>query len=478
MTALFNGRLQVHLDFGAAEEPILLGECVWYGRDQVAAFQWSDRSLALPFKLSLHMPPNKPVVFARKDPFGGIHSLLSDSIPDGFGLRMMNNALKAAGHSLDTVTPIHRLAWVGNRGIGALTYAPAISSGDTNELTGIAALGAHAIKADLDNFVDIPKTVLMAGGSAHGARPKFWAAVHKDGKTVMLGDGLHAPKDFTPCLVKFAPARGDKNEPYFEASCLQLANKHGVPAAKARLLTHPAGAALAVERFDRSPGGGRVLTQSLAAILNDDYRFPKLDYEQLFQVSKMLSEQPEAERVYRLACFNVALSMKDDHSKNFSFLMDNTGHWQLSPAYDLCPNEGPSGWQTMSVNGEANQINRDHLLHFAKKIGLSDTVANDGIDHALCAANEFEELAISLGAVKSATKKWSKSFKDIEKRLAPIRVPVNVPTYKKSSVPHSAPVIGHLEAISELKVSAQKAVLFLKDAVGAQSKGIARKKKD
>lgn len=422
MTALSNERLQVHLDFGAGEKPILLGECAWYGYKRVAAFQWSEEGRSLPFKLSpFHMRPQAAVALAPRDPFDGLHGMLSDSIPDGFGLRLMNNSFKTVGHSLEDVTPLHRLAWVGSRGVGALTYAPAIGPGDPKDLLDIAALGLHAAKADIDNFADIPEAAIRAGGLALGARPKFWASVHKNGKTVMLGDGLLAPKDFTPCLVKFAPTRGDKNEPFFEAACLELANKHGVRAASARLLSHPSGVALAVERFDRAPGGGRVFSQSLAALLNDNFRSPNLDYDHLFKVSMTLSEQPEAERIYRQACFNVALSMKDDHSKNFAFLMGKDGRWELSPAFDLCPCEGPSGWQTMSVSGEAQSIGREHLLKFADRMGLPEAVAHDGIDQARGAANEFEALAVSLGAAKSAAKKWGKNFQAIDNRLAPRR---------------------------------------------------------
>ncbi len=339
------------------------------------------------------------------------------------------------------MTPIHRLAWVGSRGLGALTYAPAMGLADPKELIDIAELGRHAAKADAGNFADIPAAAIKAGGSAHGARPKFWASVHKDGKAVILGDSLQAPKDFTPCLVKFAPARGDKNEPFLEAAALELANHHGVRAAKARLLFHPGGAALAVERFDRASDGGRNFIQSLAAILNDDFRFPKLDYNHIFEVSKLLSGQPETERIYRQACFNIALSMKDDHSKNFAFLMGKDGQWELSPAFDLCPNEGPSGWQTMSVNGESQRIGRADLLSFARKIGLPESVAKDGIDQSLSAANQFAPLAISLGAQASAAKKWAKAFKDIEKRLAPTRVPsgASAPSRKSARRPGAGP---------------------------------------
>jgi len=438
MSTLANSRLNVHLDFGAGEDPILLGECLWYASKNVAAFEWSEQALNMALKLSpLHLPLKKGAILASPNPFGGLHGLFSDSIPDGFGLRLMNNSFTSAGHSLDSVTPIHRLAWVGERGLGALTYTPALPAGASKELMDIAALGQHAEQGEVNNFSDIPEAAIKAGGSAHGARPKFWASVHKDGKKIILGDNLIAAKDFTPCLVKFAPSNGEKNEPFFEAACLELANKHGILAANARLLSHPKGVALAVERFDRAADGRRKLMQSLAVVLNHNFRTATLDYDHLFQASRVLSGQPEAERIYRQACFNVALSMKDDHSKNFAFSMQKDGQWSLSPAFDLCPNDGPNGWQTMSVSGEANLIGRDHLLQFAKKIGLSDAVAKDGIDQSLSAANQFASLAKGHGANDKAADKWAKTFKTIEKRLVSPLVPVDAaaPSRKRVRIP-------------------------------------------
>ncbi len=414
-----NQRLQIHLDFGAGENPLFLGECMWYPLKKVAAFSWSSEAIASGVRLSpIEMPLKNELVLAKPVPFSGLHCLFSDSIPDGFGLKLMNKSLVAAEHSLADITPIHRLAWIGSRGLGALTYAPALAHADDRTLMDIASLGSHAAKADVENFTDIPSAALRAGGSAHGARPKFWASVHKDGKKIILGDHLVPPADYSQCLVKFAPARGDKNEPYYEAACLQLAAKHGVKAATGRLLHHPNGVALAVERFDRTPGGGRKFFQSLSALLNDDFHVPKLDYFHLFQVSKSLSGTPEAERVYRQACFNVALSMRDDHGKNFAFCMDKHGQWELSPAYDLCPNIGPSGWHSMTILDIGDHIDRSHLLNFAEKIGLPSNIADEGIEMALSAANEFESLSIELGSEKKGAKDWGKEFKVIRSNLA------------------------------------------------------------
>jgi serine/threonine-protein kinase HipA len=116
--------------------------------------------------------------------------------------------------------------------------------------------------------------------------------------------------------------------------------------------------------------------------------------------------------------------MKDDHSKNFAFCMDKQGHWELSPAFDLCPNEGPTGWHTMTVSDVGHRIDRGHLFKFAEKMGLPHTVASDGIDKALSAASEFEALAISLGSQKAGANRWARRFKEIANSLVKPMVPV------------------------------------------------------
>jgi serine/threonine-protein kinase HipA len=429
-------RLRVLLDFGAGSTPLPIGECLWVQSERVAAFQWSPEALAAGYDLApLFMPLRPEAMKASPAPFNGLHGLFADSIPDGFGLRLMDKGLAAAGQDPRTANPLVRLAWIGSRGAGALSYEPVIDGGDSQELMDIAELGAHAAKAEEEIFADIPKSAIRAGGSALGARPKFWAAVAADGRRVIVGDSARSPEGFTPCLVKFAPALGDSNEPFYEAACLELAQDHGVRAARFRLLENPNGAALAVERFDRTPGGGRIFVQSVAALLNSDFRREFIDYEDLAKLSARLSPALEGERIYRQTCFNVALSMRDDHSKNFAFCMDSHGHWELSPAFDLCPSDGMHGWHTTTVSNEGMTITSAHLLGFAKKLGLPIPVARDGIDQALAAACKFESKAIYFGSAKTAARKWGKRFAEIAKDLSPVMVQVGASQKKPTRGP-------------------------------------------
>lgn len=74
---------------------------------------------------------------------------------------------------------------------------------------------------------------------------------------------------------------------------------------------------------------------------------------------------PQQEELYRRMVFNVMSRNHDDHSKNFSFLMDKQGKWKLSPAYDLCYSYTPGGKWTnrhqLSLNGKQDNFTMEDL---------------------------------------------------------------------------------------------------------------------
>lgn len=416
-------RVQISMDFGGATQPKILGECMWVASERRAAFEWSKQAITSGLNVSPFKLPLSPGLhFADLTPFDGIHCLFADSIPDGFGLRLMNKGLASVGYSLDQVSPLHRLAWIGLRGVGALTYTPIIDGGYAQDLMDISVVASHAANAQVEAFKDIPRPVIRAGGSALGARPKFWAAIGSDRQTVILGDMVNTPQGFDPCLLKFAPAAGDQYEPYFEATCLKLAADHGVRTARGELVMHGSGPALVVHRFDRGPGGERLHMQSVAALLGLNFRNANMDYTALAKLVKQLAGDAELEWLYRQVCFNVAMSMRDDHTKNFALCMNSAGSWELSPAFDLCPSVGMGYTQehTMTLNGKGTNISRDDLFVFADSLGLGNSLALEGLDQARAAATKFEKEAMALGSPKTPTRAWVSRFKQIDKYLAPV----------------------------------------------------------
>ena len=69
-------------------------------------------------------------------------------------------------------------------------------------------------------------------------------------------------------------------------------------------------------------------------------------------------------------CLNVIAHNRDDHLKNFSFLMDHEGKWELAPFYDFTHTQGSNGWQTLSVAGEGANPGVKDLRRLAVDVGL------------------------------------------------------------------------------------------------------------
>ena len=75
--------------------------------------------------------------------------------------------------------------------------------------------------------------------------------------------------------------------------------------------------------------------------------------------------------------FNVMTRNHDDHTKNFSFLMNKSGKWEFAPAYDLCYSYTPGGKWTnrhqMSLNGKQDNFTREDLIIVAENMGIRNS---------------------------------------------------------------------------------------------------------
>lgn len=133
-----------------------------------------------------------------------------------------------------------------------------------------------------------------------------------------------------------------------------------------------------VERFDRTIQG-KIHTISAAGLLHANYRIPSLDYSLLLKLTLNLTKDMEqVAEMFRLMVFNILISNRDDHAKNFSFQWVD-GAWKLSPAYDILPSSGFNGYHTTTINGKGEPKLSDTLV-LATEIGLSKQSAIQTIE--------------------------------------------------------------------------------------------------
>ncbi len=303
-----------------------------------------------PFQL----PFNNALQQAPSNPHNGLHGVFADSLPDGWGMLLMDRIFRQHGILAHQVTAMDRLAYIGSRGMGALEYAPissyAAKPGSDVEL---AVLGEQARALfDSDN-AEVPPALADAGRSG-GARPKAQVYLPADGP----GGGVLPAPGLEPWLVKFTSASLPlgHEEGLCEAAYLTMAQAAGIETPTWRLIPAPSSAAaiawLAVKRFDCSAAGGRYHLHSLCGLLDADFRAPSMDYEDLIKASQTLCRSPEAGQAQFLrAVFNLFALNQDDHTKNWAFLQTDDGHWRPAPFYDVTFSPSPHGEHSTAFAG-------------------------------------------------------------------------------------------------------------------------------
>ncbi len=384
-------------------------------------FQYSDDYLARYHNLSpFTLAFNSSLIEAPKYPHMGLHGLFSDSLPDGWGLLLMDRIFRQQDIQPLQITAMDRLAYVGDTGIGALSYRPVISWKQTEKARiDLSELGKQATQL-FDGDADLVLTALANAGSSGGARPK--ALIYIDPRSKHKVSTL-AQEGLEPWLIKFTSENLllGHDEGLCEAAYLNMAKMAGIKVPEWQLFTpnkekaskqNRARAWLAMKRFDCSPSGGRYHSQSLCALLDADFRQPSLDYEDNIKASQLLCNSPAAgQQQFTRAVFNLFASNQDDHTKNWSFLMDDSGQWQPSPFYDVTFSPNPYHQHMMSYAGYGSQPALKAMQKLAAQANFSNwKKAQDEIIKVLDALSHWEEIATELDVKPAIIKMISKQL--------------------------------------------------------------------
>ncbi len=355
------------------------------------AFEYSEEALARGLELSaLRLPLKGPRL--RKD-FPD-HQLwlpgpVYDSLPDGWGMLLMDRLFKRRGLNPAHIGSLDRLSYIGSHAMGAMSFepvAPELSvSPEEIPLEQLAAEVQDVLDGEGGEFL---QQLLLMGGSPHGARPKV--LLYRDPEhgrfSTAAAPGLEA------WLIKFPAAREHPEVCAVEAVYAQCLRECVIETPDTEHFELPNGlAAFATRRFDRQKDM-RVPMQSLAAFTGADFRAAgALDYTNFLRATQYCCNDVREKAIaFERIVFNVAFNNRDDHPKNFAYLMSSSGQWRLAPAYDVTFCEGPSGYHQMDVMGEALRITRKHLLKLAvEEADLSAKDAADIIERICHVASSF-----------------------------------------------------------------------------------------
>lgn len=357
-------------------------------------FEYEPEFLGSKLELSPFHLPLRPGVVVGPPELGGLMGVFDDSLPDGWGRLLIDRRAAELGISSSALTPLDRLTLVGARSMGALVYEPEVALDDAS----IVKLSQLAREVDLvlrdASGPDLDRLIAV-GGSPQGARPKVLVQLAPDGE-LHFGAKTIQPK-FTAWIVKFRARQDEPGSAALEHAYFLMAKAAGIDVPRTRLLgaTQRSPGYFAIERFDRR-GPMRIHAHTLGGLLQLPHGYPALDYGDLLKVTRRLTRNEAAvAEMFRRACFNVFAHNRDDHCRNFSFLMDERGRWAPSPAYDLTFAPGPGGEHTMLVAGEARAPGAAHLAALATGAEIKHSARI--IDEVRAATSRFQRFAGQAG---------------------------------------------------------------------------------
>ena len=331
--------------------------------DRVVAFEYDSEWLNNGFSISpFSLPLIKKVFIPKYDPFGGLFGVFNDSLPDGWGRLLVDRLFLKNKINPNEIDNLNRLAVVQESGMGALTYKPEHRFESGNNISDYDILAQECSKILESQNSENLDELFKLGGSSGGARPKILTSI-----------------DNEDWIIKFPSSSDPKNIGEKEYQYSLCAKDCGINMTETRLFPSKiCSGYFGIKRFDRK-NAKKVHMVSVSGLLETSHRLPNLDYNTLMKLTLELTRNyQDIEQLFRLMCFNVFAHNRDDHSKNFSFLFDDTKkEWHLSPAYDLTYSFSFNGEHATTINGEGKNPTLEDILAVAKNIGLKEKFAKD-----------------------------------------------------------------------------------------------------
>lgn len=394
--------------------------------DPTANFEYDPAFLESGIEVSpIEMPLDRRVYRfpgLSQESFSGLPGLLADSLPDHYGNALINAWLATQGRQPEDFNAVERLCYIGQRGMGALEFKPAIGPKPTTshllDVEALVELAAEVLarrsglSINLSGKREAMREILRVGTSAGGARAKALIALDPRTEEVRSGQ-LPSDSGFQYWILKFDGVDDEtrdlgrsKGYGVVEFVYSQMARRAGIEMTECKLLEEGDRRHFMTRRFDRDDEGNKLHVQSLAALAHLDFEQPGANsYEQAFALIRRLGLAQEAMvEQFRRMVFNVVGRNQDDHVKNIAFLMDRRGLWSLSPAYDVVYAYNPDGRQTrrhqMSINGKSDDFTSEDLQDIARLAGLKRGQATEIIDQVTEAVRSWPLLAREAGLEK------------------------------------------------------------------------------
>jgi len=398
-----------------------VGYVIWDTNRNCGVFEYDPNFKQTGIQLAPEHMPLGDEIFTFPTTYKGLPGMLADSLPDKFGNALIDQWLAETGRTPKSFNPVERLNYVGTRGMGALEFHPALEkeSSDTislniEELVELSSKvltlkEAQQFKLDPNTThenVDGLSKILAVGTSAGGARAKAIIAWNETTNQVRSGQ-IDAGNGYSYWLLKFDGVTNNKDKELadpkgygrIEYAYHLMAVEAGIEMTQCRLMEENDRAHFMTKRFDRTDDGQKLHMQSLCALGHHDFNLPgATSYEQAFLMCNELGlGMANKEQLFIRMVFNVLTYNRDDHTKQISFLMDKSGQWKLSPAYDVTYAYNPNGEFTsthqMTVNRKRDKITDEDFLAVAKRQGLNLASAKRLVENVKSVTSQWYNFA-------------------------------------------------------------------------------------
>ena len=387
----------------------LVGTLFWDAKESLSYFEFDPLFLGkgrdispIVYGLSKLREQKSLPIKGIRGRFKGLPPFVADSLPDRWGSKVFASWCQQQKINPNEITPLDFLLYLGKRGMGALEFEPAYDlDAKGPDIVNVVELYRYAqailqgrlnLRLTIDDSLAL-QDIFKVGTSAGGQRPKAIIAVKKgmnEPDVICSGQG-DVPEGFRHAILKFQ----EHDYPFaeLEMTYYEMAKACGIQMMDSEMIQCEGVNHFLTYRFDRV-GNVKLFSQTLMAL------YPSADsYENyLYAVRKLGLGYPDLLEAFRRMAFNVIAHNVDDHSKNFSFLMDRKGRWSLAPAYDLTfsvdlealPFEN---YHALSVNSKVSDITDEDMLVVAEQFDLKKGDAHRTIEAVKDAVRQFPTLA-------------------------------------------------------------------------------------
>lgn len=379
-----------------------IGRLVWNVDTRRTYFMYNpELKDEIPDIAPLIYPINKrnillPVYGDERPLYQGLPTFIADSIPDSWGNSLFDKWVKENKIPRNKITPLYKLMFIGTRGMGAFEYEPCatdLTYTRSIDIKSLYELSCKILEDRSDTILNANdeltlQALLAVGTSAGGRQMKAIVAINNETGELRSGQ-TNGLEGFDYYVLKF----GARSMPLaeIETAYYKMAVASGIDMEESRLLPVEGVNHFLTKRFDRK-NGKKIHVQTLAA-MNPEAN----SYEDLVATCRELSiSETKVEQLFARMVFNVMTNNTDDHNKNFSFLLEDNGKWDLAPAYDMtfifnAIGTGPNAERRMSISGKTAEITKEDLQDFARHNGIKNS--NLIINRVAKAIKEFDKYA-------------------------------------------------------------------------------------